>query len=184
MKTKMKVLAQLRLLENLAALTKKLNEEIMSEIFTQVDAVEELQKVAAGKENADVAFHKMEHHHAFNKLEDGKDMTYPHIGLNTGDQCITVSVSTGSGHSLEMSARPYNEDNPARVSIGYSLLKNDGTSSQLELAYAEVKKGKLAEKEGLQADNQDIDFYLWTVPADEVRTEKYHLQHMRVQEKL
>lgn len=182
MKTKKKVLAQLKLLENLAALTKELNEEIMSEIFTQVDAVEELQKVAAGKENADVAFHKMERHHAFDELMDGKDITYPHIELS--DECVSTSVSTGSGHSLETSVRTYNEDNPARVSIGYSLLKNDGTSSQLELAYAEVKKGKLAEKEGLQADNQDIDFYLWTVPADEVRTEKYHLQHMRVQKKL
>lgn len=170
MKTKMKVLAQLRLLENLAALTKKLNEEIMSEIFTQVDAVEELQKVAAGKENADVAFHKMEHHHAFNKLEDGKDMTYPHIGLNTGDQCITVSVSTGSGHSLEMSARPYNEDNPARVSIGYSLLKNDGTSSQLELAYAEVKKGKVVKESADSGCSLMVDFIVSHRRAGERRT--------------
>ena len=105
MKTKKKVLAQLKLIENLAALTNELKEEIMSEIFTQIDAVEELNKVAAGKKHADVAFRKMKHYHAFDELEDGKNITYPHIKLNMSDERITTSVSTGSVNPLETGVR-------------------------------------------------------------------------------
>lgn len=105
MKTKKNVLAQLKLLENLATLTKELKEEIMSEIFTQIDAVEELNNVAAGKKNADVAFRKMEHYHAFDELEDGNNITYPHIELNMRDECITTSVSTKRVNSLKTDAR-------------------------------------------------------------------------------
>lgn len=100
MRTKKMVQAQLRLLENLASITKKLECEIRSNIFEYADAVEELHAVAEGKHTADNAFGKLMQLHALDKIDEGKDVILPKINLYDSGRIIFLQRERKSIYTL------------------------------------------------------------------------------------
>lgn len=163
MKTKKKMHAKMRLLQEISQQLKYLEESILQDIHQDSSAVlgnalKELRALEAGDRTPDEAFHNLESWSVFGDMEEGIDVSLPSVEIRYGGEILVVSLTTKDGNVID--AAVCHADNPEEGTV------------QANISYTE-NKGKLAKSNKLSENNKDIDIYLWTDPFMEEFTNRF-----------
>lgn len=174
MKTKKKMHAKMRLLQEISQQLKYLEESILQDIHQDSSAVlgnalKELRALEAGDRTPDEAFHNLESWSVFGDMEEGIDVSLPSVEIRYGGEILVVSLTTKDGNVID--AAVCHADNPEEGTV------------QANISYTE-NKGKLAKSNKLSENNKDIDIYLWTDPFMEEFTNRFRMKHSDILEVL
>lgn len=170
--TKETIREQLALAMNLAALTKQVCEKIENELAETADDV--LFDVTNGIQSyeltdVDEAMKILDDAWCFVVCDENKDekLVVPKLEL---DEALNLTVKVPvNGGNLVIANTEYSNDTK-QICL---LYEKDGYL--IDLAFAEVKAGELAEP-----DNKDIDLYVYTDPETEEYTKHYRIPYDKI----
>lgn len=161
MTTKNMAKAQIGIMINLLLEARKLGEELRGDLASDKELAATMLGVLTGQETDEqeiIAY--LEKRGCFEGMKDGGKCDTATVNVVRPDS-VEIFLSSGSGSLVAWSST----SDDATPQAGVVYRRSDGTI--LDLAFAEVKKGKLAEIAGRPADNEDIDIYLYGDPYEE-----------------
>lgn len=119
--------------------------------------------------NADAAMRVLAENHCFENTEitDGEPVVVPAIEINLDMMICSVSIPVDGGKIVMYNSTA--DCNTQQVSIDYAC---DDTDATVPIVLTEVKRGELAEVHHMDANNRDIDIYVYADPRCEDYTDK------------
>ena len=111
-------------------------------------------------------------------IEDSDETVtpYPQIHFNEGyPRLVEINIETPAGINLCSYAGESDYDTmQAGITVKSPIEGKDGKTyfNEYDLAMAEIKRGELAEIDGLKPDNKEISLYTYSDPSSEDYTNK------------
>lgn len=180
--TKNEIKAKLQLAVNFAGLTKKACNDLCNSLTPipdgyLYDLMDNIQSGERTDVNEIMAELEAENYFAYaDIIEDGPELSVPEINIgNETDFCVKVPVN--GGYLIA-------EANDTDFGTKQACLLYECNGYQIDLAFAEVKEGKLAEAVDLPADNKNIDLYIYADPYSEDYTVKETISYTDIQDAL
>lgn len=117
-----------------------------------------------------------------NELTDSdREVIPPSIAVSVDYGFPIVAVKYPAGDGAFVAETGQSDYGTRNIFVGYDLdtdCKAMVGDNYIDILYAEVKKGELAEVSGLDSDNNDVDVMIYENPYQEDYTRKFQLEHL------
>lgn len=178
--TKNAIKAKLQLAVNLASLTNKVCDDLCNSL-TPDDYLCDLTDNIRCNERTDVneIMAELETANYFadaDIIEDGPEVPVPELNIENGTN-LSIKTPVNGGYLIA-------ETGESDFGTKQACLLYEYNDYQIDLAFAEVRAGELAEIANLSADNKDVDLYIYENPYSEDYTSKKTISHTDIQKAL
>lgn len=163
------------IMENLGRLCRQISEKVVGECrgnkgCGNKDLLREsLDDIIAGKASAENEWRDLGF--MFDNCVEGNENSAPQITIDPNGN-VTVKQSVDGGTLVTAICCPDKDGTEQAV-----LMFENGDGDAFDLAMAEQKRGELAKFDDKDADNKDIDLYVWSDPSTEDYQYKFPLSY-------
>ena len=181
--TKNKIEVLLTIAKNLAEINEKIRTEIIENLGVEIDNIPNKLFDMDANMPVDLIIKHLEKFNYFKNanIESGETIMPPEISFDPNALTFAIAINVKNNNDKFVISNSPLESPSKQVAITYQYAK---TNDEIDIAYAEIKKGEIAKAFNLPEDNKNIDIYAFDNPTIESATVMKTIDYADIQNAL
>ena len=181
--TENKIKALLTIAKNLAEINEKIRVEILKNLdVTNDDILNKLLSINADMSIETIMKYLNDFKHFKNtNIDSGEIIMPPEISLDLNTLMFTIAIDAENNNDKIIISNGSADLPSIQAAITYRYAK---TNDEIDIAYAEIKKGEIAKAFSLPKNNKNIEVYMFDDPSTESATIAKTINYTEIQNAL